>query len=200
MPCQILCHDFLHSSVPFVAHFLRGLGHWKDRLQHLSARQREVCIYSNSWYTFFRYHKTRWRIGPVHSASLSLRALDGDISKSHVAWNLAADMRGSKNLQMPHQERATLISLLSFVECTAAITANAKLSCASARVAKKGARPPSLSLSLSSGSPNSKRTFSPRYTPMHATCDFIGSRTYYNDDRKSWNESSKIGVMNQRYF
>ena len=80
------------------------------------------------------------------------------------------------------------------------ITANAKLSCASARVAKKGARPPSLSLSLSSGSPNSKRTFSPRYTPMHATCDFIGSRTYYNDDRKSWNESSKIGVMNQRYF
>ena len=30
-------------------------------------------------------------------------------------------MRGAKNLQMPHQERATLLGLLSFVECTAAI-------------------------------------------------------------------------------
>ena len=44
------------------------------------------------------------------------------ISLSHtLRGNLVADMRGPKNLQMPPQERATLISLLTFVECTEAI-------------------------------------------------------------------------------
>ena len=60
-------------------------------------------------------------IGPVHSSSLSLRALDGDISKSHVAWKPRSNMSSTKILQMSHQERATLLSLLTFVECTEAI-------------------------------------------------------------------------------
>ena len=75
-----------------------------------------------AWLTEFnsgQYHSIA--IGVVHSSSSSLRALDGDISKSHVACNLAATVYGRKNLQMPRQERETLLSLLTFVECTEAI-------------------------------------------------------------------------------
>ena len=44
------------------------------------------------------------------------------ISLGHtLRGNLVAAVRGTKNLQMPRQERETLLSLLTFVECTSAI-------------------------------------------------------------------------------
>ena len=44
------------------------------------------------------------------------------ISLGHtLRGNLVAAVRGTKNLQMPRQERETLLSLLTFVECTEAI-------------------------------------------------------------------------------
>ena len=46
------------------------------------------------------------------------------ISLGHtLRVNLVAAVRGTKNLQMPRQERETLLSLLTFVECTSAIGA-----------------------------------------------------------------------------
>ena len=36
-------------------------------------------------------------------------------------------------------------------------------------------------------------------TPSHATHDFVCPRTSYNEEGKIWNESSKIGLVNQSY-
>ena len=47
------------------------------------------------------------------------------ISLGHtLRGNLVAAVRGTKNLQMPRQEREALLSLLTFVECTEAIAPN----------------------------------------------------------------------------
>ena len=50
------------------------------------------------------------------------------ISLGHtLRGNLVAAVRGTKNLQMPRQERETLLSLLTFVECTSAIVVSPRL-------------------------------------------------------------------------